>query len=172
MNSVRLVHILCSIWPYENGLIKQFKHKDQCHICNASPTYFGKFLFLWKTCFNLYLKWDMTFRSPHPLFAFSFSFGFFYEKKKWPNFISTHQRLLKEKYLQKFFFKKSFLKKFLSWILFFVKDCLKILLLKLFTKDFFSKTFLFCPFFKSPFPKKFTKDLKILFLGKFSLQNI
>ena len=172
MNSVRLVHILCSIWPYENGLIKQFKHKDQCHICNASPTYFGKFLFLWKTCFNLYLKWDMTFRSPHPLFAFSFSFGFFYEKKS-DQTLSQHIKDSWKKNIYKSFFSKNlYLKNFFLEFFFFVKDCLKILLLKLFTKDFFSKTFLFCPFFKSPFPKKFTKDLKILFLGKFSLQNI
>ena len=45
MNFARLVHILCSIRPYEKGLIKQFKHKDQCPIYNASQTYFGKFLF-------------------------------------------------------------------------------------------------------------------------------
>ena len=37
-NFARLVHILCSIWPYENGLIKEFKHKNQCPIYNASPT--------------------------------------------------------------------------------------------------------------------------------------
>ena len=74
MNFVRLVHIFCSIWPYENGLINKFKHKYQCPTCNASPSCFGKFLFLWKTCLNLYLKWDMKFRSP--------------------NFVSTHQSLL------------------------------------------------------------------------------
>ena len=68
MNFARLVHILCSIWPYENGLIKQFKHKDQCPIYNASPSCFGKFLFLWKTCLNLYSKWAMIFRSPHLFF--------------------------------------------------------------------------------------------------------
>ena len=43
-NFARLVHILCSIRPYENGLIKQFKHKDQCPIYNESPSYFGNCL--------------------------------------------------------------------------------------------------------------------------------
>ena len=95
MNFARLVHILCSIWPYENGLIKQFKHKDQCPIYNASPSCFGKFLFLWKTCLNLYSKWAMIFRSPHLFFSFLlFIFYFFFEEKKWPSFISTHQNLL------------------------------------------------------------------------------
>ena len=28
MNFARLVHILCSIWPYEHGCIKKFKRKD------------------------------------------------------------------------------------------------------------------------------------------------
>ena len=81
MNYARLVHILCSIWPYENGLIKKFKHKDQCSIYNASPSCFEKFLFLWKTCLNLYLKWVMTFRSPHHFFSFLFLFFFFFEEK-------------------------------------------------------------------------------------------
>ena len=107
MNFVRLVHVLSSISPYENGLIKQFKHKDQCTICNASPTYFRKFIFLliylfifwWKTYLNLHLKWAMTFRSPH-LFCFFFLFWiylflfFFLKKKMWSNFISTQQSLL------------------------------------------------------------------------------
>ena len=56
MNFARLVHILCSIWPYEIGLIKQFKRKDQCPIYNASPSCLGKFPFSWKTYLNLYLK--------------------------------------------------------------------------------------------------------------------
>ena len=95
MNFVRLVHILCSIWPYENGLIKQFKHKDQCPICNASPMYFGiyfLFFILWKTYLNLYLKWAMIFRSPHLFFPFLFLLDFFL--KRWSNFVSTHQSLL------------------------------------------------------------------------------
>ena len=92
MNFVRLVHILYSIRPYENRLIKELKHKNQCPIYKASPTYFGKILFSWKTYLNLYLKWAMTFRSPH-LFSSSFFFLeiFFF---KWPSFISTHQSLL------------------------------------------------------------------------------
>ena len=94
MNYARLVHILCSIWPYENGLIKKFKHKDQCSIYNASPSCFEKFLFLWKTCLNLYLKWVMTFRSPHHFFSFLFLFFFLFWRKKWPSFISTHQNIL------------------------------------------------------------------------------
>ena len=73
MNFVRFVHILYSIRPYENGLIKEFKHKNQCPIYKVSPTYFGKILFSWKTYLNLYLKWAMTFRSPH-LFSSSFFF--------------------------------------------------------------------------------------------------
>ena len=80
MNFATLIHILFSIWPYENGLIKQFKHKDQCPIYNASPSCFGKILFLWKTCLNLYLNWAMTFRSPHLFFFFFWIF--FKEKKK------------------------------------------------------------------------------------------
>ena len=96
MNFVRLVHILCSIWPYENGLIKQFKHKDQCPICNASPMYFGiyfLFFILWKTYLNLYLKWAMIFRSPH-LFFFPFLFLLDFFLKRWSNFVLTHQSLL------------------------------------------------------------------------------
>ena len=77
MNFARLVHILCSIWPYENGLINEFKQKNVCPIYNASPSYIGKFLFLWKTGLNLYLKWAMTFRSP-PFLFFSFYFFFIF----------------------------------------------------------------------------------------------
>ena len=54
MNFARLVHILCSIFPYENGLTKEFKHKDQCPIYNASPSCFGKFLV--KNLFELVFK--------------------------------------------------------------------------------------------------------------------
>ena len=68
MNFARLVQILCSIRLYKNGLINKFKHKNLCPIYNASPSCFEKFLFLWKTCLNLYLKWAMTFRSPHLFF--------------------------------------------------------------------------------------------------------
>ena len=54
--------------------------------------------FLWKTCLNLYLKWAMTFRSPHPFFLSFFVFWIFFffgrKKKKWPSFISTHQNPL------------------------------------------------------------------------------
>ena len=92
MNFARLVHILCSIWPYENGLIKQFKHKDQCPIYNASPSCFGKFLFLWKTCLNLYSKWAMIFRSPHLFFSFLlfiFYFLFFWRKKVTKLYLNT-----------------------------------------------------------------------------------
>ena len=147
MNSVRLVHILCSIWPYENGLIKQFKHKDQCHICNASPIYFGKFLFLWKTCFNLYLKWDMTFRSPHPLFAFSFSFGFFYEKKSDQTLSQHIKDSWKKNIYKSFFLKKTLLKKFLSWILFLCKRLFENLTSKIIYKRFFFENFSFLPIF-------------------------
>ena len=94
MNFARLVHILCSIWPYENGLIKQFKHKDQCPIYNASPSCFGKFLFLWKTCLNLYSKWAMIFRSPHLFFSFLlFYFIFFFLKKKSDQALSQHIKI-------------------------------------------------------------------------------
>ena len=78
MNFARLVHILCSIRLYENGLTNKFKHKNLCPIYYASPSCFGKFLFLWKTCLNLYLKWAMTIRSPH----FSFFLNFFFREKK------------------------------------------------------------------------------------------
>ena len=54
MNFARLVHILWSIFPYENGLTKEFKHKDQCPIYNASPSCFGKFLV--KNLFELVFK--------------------------------------------------------------------------------------------------------------------
>ena len=96
MNFARLVHILYSIRPYEKGFIKQFKHKDQCPIYNASPIYFGKFLFSWKPYFNLYLKWAMALRSPHLFFLdfLYFIFLYFFWKKMWPNFISKHQSLL------------------------------------------------------------------------------
>ena len=98
MNFARLVHILCSIWPYENGLINEFKQKNICPIYNASPSCIGKFLFLWKTGLNLYLKWAMTFRSP-PFLFFSFLFFFYFyffvfREKKWPSFILTHQNIL------------------------------------------------------------------------------
>ena len=53
MNFARLVHILCSIRPYKNGLIKEFKYKNQCPIYNASPTYFWKISFLMKNLFEL-----------------------------------------------------------------------------------------------------------------------
>ena len=49
---------------------------------------------------NLYLKWAMTFRSPHPFFSFLFFFFFLIffiileKKKRWPSFIPTHQNLL------------------------------------------------------------------------------
>ena len=78
MNFVRLVHILYSIRPYENRLIKELKHKNQCPIYKASPTYFGKILFSWKTYLNLYLKWAMTFRSPHLFSLFFFFLDFFF----------------------------------------------------------------------------------------------
>ena len=187
MNSVRLVHILCSIWPYENGLIKQFKHKNQCHICNASPTYFGKFLFLWKTCFKLYLKWDMTFRSPHPLFAFSFSFGFFYEKKS-DQTLSQHIKDSWKKNIYKSFFSKNlslkiffFAKKFLSWIIFLCKilfeNSTSKKIIKVFTNDFFSKTFLHFFFFENSTLKIKNIHKRLFFLNSFpwksfSLQNI
>ena len=85
--------------PYVNGLIKEFKHKDQCPIYNSIPSYFGNFIFSWKTYLNLYLKWTMTFKSPHLFSSFLFFFHFwifffFLKKKKWPSFISTHQSLL------------------------------------------------------------------------------
>ena len=93
MNFARLVHILCSFRPYKNDLIKEFKYKNQCPIYNASLSCFGKFLFLLKTCLNMYLKWAMTFRSPHLFFSFFFFLDFFW-KKKWPSFISIHQSIL------------------------------------------------------------------------------
>ena len=72
--------------PYVNGLIKEFKHKDQCPIYNSIPSYFGKFIFSWKTYLNLYLKWTMTFKSPHFfssfLFFFHFWIFFFFWRKK------------------------------------------------------------------------------------------
>ena len=61
----------------KNGFIKQFKHNEQCPIYNVSPSCFGKFLLSWKTYLNLYLKWAMTFRSPH-LFFFLLDFLFIY----------------------------------------------------------------------------------------------
>ena len=64
MNFVRLVHILCFIWPYENGLIKQFKHKDQCLICNASPTYFGIFFSFFVFMKNLF---ELIFKMSHDI---------------------------------------------------------------------------------------------------------
>ena len=70
MNFARKVHILCSIRLYENGLIKELKHKNQCPIYNAIPSCFGKFIFSLKTYLNLYLKWATTFRSPHLFFSF------------------------------------------------------------------------------------------------------
>ena len=95
MNFVRLVHILCSIWSYENGLIKQFKHKNQCPICNVSPSCFGYFPFLWKNYLNLYLKWHLQVHIFLCFFFFFWIFFFFKKKKKGgPNFISTHQSLL------------------------------------------------------------------------------
>ena len=42
----------------------------------------GKFLFSWKPYLNLYLKWDMTFRSPHIFFSFLFFFYFLWREKK------------------------------------------------------------------------------------------
>ena len=85
MNFARLLHILCSIWPYEHGRIKKFKCKDQCPIYNASPSCLGKFLFSWKTYLNLYLKCAMTFRSPDLFFLFFFFF-LREREKKWPSF--------------------------------------------------------------------------------------
>ena len=72
--------------PYENIFVKQSKHKDQHPIYDSSPSYFGNFLLSCKTYLNLYLKWAMTFRSPPLSF---FGFFFFFEKKKWPSYIST-----------------------------------------------------------------------------------
>ena len=89
INFARLVHILYSVRPYENDLVKEFKHKNQCPIYNASPTYFGKFLFSWKSYLNLYLKWAMTFRSPH-----LFSFFFFFEKKMTKFYLNTSKSFI------------------------------------------------------------------------------
>ena len=89
MNFARLVHILCYIRPYENDLIKEFKWKSMSHL-KCKLNIFSNFLFSCKIYLNLYLKWAMTFRSPHFFFSFFLlRFFFFFKKKKWPSFIST-----------------------------------------------------------------------------------
>ena len=60
-----------------------------CSHLKCKLNIFSNFLFSCKIYLNLYLKWAMTFRSPHFFFSFFLLRFFFFKKKKWPSFIST-----------------------------------------------------------------------------------
>ena len=82
MNFARLVHNLCSIRLYENGLIKELKHKNQCPIYNASPIYFE--IFSWKPIWTCI--WNESWHLEVHIFSF---FGFFKVKKVTKFYLNT-----------------------------------------------------------------------------------